>query len=230
MPASSAVPRDAHTKNGSSTTASSSGSISLALATTSRKPARTSSVVSPGSIRQSTFTWQLSGTKFTWEPPSMTPMLKVGLPTSGSLRRLYAGSSSSSMRTISRAILVIALTPRCGLELWAALPLTTRSKRTTPLCARMTARSVGSAITAASTSRCAARCRHPSKKDSSSTVPAYAMVRGGVMPASRSRFMAWIMAAPPALVSHDPRPYSRPSRIRGSSGGIVITSTEAVSM
>ena len=42
--------------------------------------------------------------------------------------------------------------------------------------------------------------------------------------------MACIMATPPALVSAEPRPYMRPSRMCGSKGGIVMTSTEAVSM
>ena len=81
--------------------------------------------------------------------PRSCAAFTVGRPTSGCSR---SGSTSAS-RSRNRAIEVIAFTPRCGVEPWAALPRAVAVIQAPPRSARASSRSVGSPTIAASWSR-----------------------------------------------------------------------------
>ena len=65
--------------------------------------------------------------------------------------------------------------------------------------------------------------------NSSSTVQASTTEAAPGGRSRQSRAKAVSMAAIPPLMSHEPRPYSRPPSIRGSNGSIVIPSVGTVS-
>ena len=165
----------------------------------------------------------------------MVPTLWVGAPVTPSSRAAKAPATSSSNAAIDRAAAPIALAPRCGLELCAAVPRTSTTARTMPLCARMTRSPVGSATTAATirvphAGSASARAAAPRMRYSSSTTPAYITLIGGGWPERAMRSMACSIATPPALVSLDPRPNTLPSFTTGRNGSIVMPSAVAVSM
>src|SRR5690348_13898380 len=80
----------------------------------------------------------------------MVPTVSVGDPRSGCWCVRYLGGRFSSAATRNPDIFVIALMPKCGLELWAARPCERTLHRKTPLEATTVSRPVGSATTAPS--------------------------------------------------------------------------------
>src|SRR5918994_1440324 len=87
-----------------------------------------------------------SGTTLGALPPEINAAFTVGEPTSGCVR---SGSTSGS-RSRNLAIEVIAFTPRCGWEPWAAVPWAVAVNQAPPRSARLTCSSLGSPTMAAS--------------------------------------------------------------------------------
>ena len=110
-----------------------------------------------------------------------------------------------------------ALRPSSGREPCAALPRVSNCSHKSPLCAVTTRSRVGSPTTARSAlSPFAASAREPPCPFSSSTRPAKTIsVRPGRRPERASSISAVSIAATLPLVSHAPRPWSRPSFSRG---------------
>ena len=159
-----------------------------------------------GRTRRSSSSRHSAGTKLTCSPPWMVPTLWVGTPVMPSSRAGKPPASSSSNAVMSRAAALIALAPRCGLELCAAVPCTSIRARMIPLWARMMRSSVGSATTAATirvsqADSASASAAAPRMRYSSSTTPAYITLTGGGSPERAMRSMACSIATPPALVS-----------------------------
>ena len=97
-------------------------------------------------MRRSMSTSHRSGTTFGALPPEISAAFTVGRPTSGCSR----SGSTSGRRSRNRAIDVIAFTPRCGCEPWAAFPYAVAVNHAPPRSASPTCSSLGSPTIAAS--------------------------------------------------------------------------------
>ncbi len=71
-----------------------------------------------------------SGTELVLRPPRMVPTLRVGLPITGCDS---TGKRKCSRSPITRAILLMALSPTSGIEPCAVTPVVSISNQTRPL-------------------------------------------------------------------------------------------------
>ena len=164
-------------------------------------------------------------------PPRMVPSETVGGPRSGCVKASAAAATDSSMARQTAGILRMALSPRAGSDPWAARPRVAARNQQAPLWAWTIRPSVGSSTTHSSARRPAAAASSAPRLPVSSPIAPSQTRRtpAAETAASVSSSRAARKAASGPLVSHAPRPYSRPPSSRMANGSPWKPSTPTVS-